>query len=117
MDSALKGRFSIQKAVKLISTNGAKRFGLYPHKGVIAVNADADLVIYDPNVTTTIHPDMLFSKAKACDKLYEGMTFQGRIRRTLVNGRTVFVEGQLVGERGWGKFVRPDASRIYDEVW
>jgi allantoinase len=117
MDSALKGRFSIQKAVKLISTNGAKRFGLYPHKGVIAVNADADLVIYDPNVTTTIHPDMLFSKAKACDKLYEDMTFQGRIRRTLVNGRTVFVEGQLVGERGWGKFVRPDASRIYDEVW
>ena len=55
---------------------------------------------------------MLFSKAKACDKLYEGMTFQGKVCRTIVNGQTVFVDGQMVGKRGGGKFVRPDASSV-----
>ena len=114
MDAALKGRLSIQKAVELISTNGAKRFGIYPQKGTIAVEADADLVIYDPHETTTIQQDMLFSKAKACDKLYEGMTFQGKVQRTIVNGQTVFVDGQVVGKRGGGKFVRPDASQVQE---
>ena len=107
MDAALKGRVTIEKAVELIATNGAKRFGLFPKKGAIMVGADADIVLYDMEQTTTIHPDMLFSKAKDCDKLYEGMTFQGKVMRTLVNGRTVFADGQIVGERGWGKFVRP----------
>lgn len=112
MDAALKGRLSVEKAVQLISTNGAKRFGVYPQKGVITVNADADLVIYDPHTTTTIHQDRLFSKAKACDRLYEGMTFQGRILRTLVNGRTVFKDGQITGEPGWGQFVRPVREKV-----
>jgi allantoinase len=111
MDAALQGRLPVEQAVKLISTNGAKRFGIYPQKGVIAVGSDADLVIYDPNDTTTISTDMLFSQARYSDKLYEGMTFQGKIRRTLVNGRTVYihdgVSGEVIGERGWGQFVRP----------
>jgi len=116
MDAALTGRLSIEKAVQLISTNGAKRFGIYPQKGVIADGADADLVIYDPQQTTTIAEDMLFSKARACDKLYAGMTYKGKVCRTIVNGRTVFVDGQVVGERGWGKFVRPDVSKVWDNL-
>ena len=112
MDAALTGRLSLEKAVRLISTNGAKRFGIYPHKGTIAVGADADIVLYDPQQTTTISPDMLFSQAKACDKLYEGRTFQGKVRRTIVGGKTVFVDGQVIGEPGWGKFVRPVAANV-----
>lgn len=110
MDAALKGKLTIEHAVSLISTNGAKRFGIYPRKGVIAAGADADIVIYDPRETTTISEDMLFSKARACDKLYEGMTFQGKVRRTIVGGRTVFEDGKIVGEAGWGKFVRPEVQ-------
>lgn len=113
MDAALKGRISLEKAVALISTNGAKRFGIYPQKGAIAVGADADLVLYDPNQTTTIQSDMLKSQARDCDKLYEGMMFQGKICRTLVNGKTVFKDGEITGEPGWGKFVRPNAANVY----
>jgi allantoinase len=107
VDRALRGDISLEKTVQLISTNGAKRFGIYPKKGAIAVGSDADIVIYDPDETTTISKDMLFSQARECDKLYEGMTFQGKIKETLVNGRTVFKDGEIVGETGWGKFVRP----------
>jgi dihydroorotase-like cyclic amidohydrolase len=112
MDAALTGKLDLLHAVQLISTNGAKRYGIYPQKGTLAVGADADIVLYDPTVTTTIHQDMLFSKAKACDKLHEGLTFQGRVRRTLVNGRTVFENGEIKGEPGWGKFVRPVAANV-----
>jgi allantoinase len=113
MNAALTGRMTVEKAVQLISTNGAKRFGLYPRKGVIAVGADADLVLYDPSLTTTIDPDRLFTKAKGCDKLYEGMSFQGAVMRTIVGGRTVFVDGQIVGQPGWGAFTRPDRTKIW----
>jgi allantoinase len=116
MDAALRGQISMEHAVRLISTNGAKRFGIYPRKGLIAVGADADLVVYDPRATTTIHPDMLFSQAKECDRLYAGKTFQGRVRRTLVSGRTVFLDGTITGQPGWGQFVRPDPDAVHLEL-
>lgn len=116
MDAALTGRLSVTKAMQLISTNGAKRFGIYPRKGVIAVGSDADVVLYDPTVTTTIDSEKLFSKAKGCDRLYHGKQFRGRVERTLVNGRSVFVNGEIVGQRGWGQFVRPDRAHIHAEV-
>ena len=116
MDAALSGRISVEHAVRLISTNGAKRFGIYPQKGVIAAGADADLVLYDPRLTTTIHPDILFSQARESDRLYAGMSFRGRIRRTIVNGRTVFQDGEITGEPGWGRFVRPDPARVHRQL-
>ena len=107
MHEALTGRISINKAVELAATNGAKRFGVYPERGHIAVGACADLVVYDPQAQTTISSDMLFSQARDCDKLYAGMTFQGKVERTIVNGVTVYVDGEVVGEKGGGQFVRP----------
>jgi allantoinase len=116
MDAALKGKMSVVKAAQLISTNGAKRFGIYPNKGVIAVNSDADITLYDPKPVTTIDRNRLFSKAALCDKLYDGMSFQGKVTRTIVGGKTVFINEddnpRVVGERGWGKFVRPDRARV-----
>ncbi len=112
MHQALNGRISINKAIELIATNGAKRFGVYPDRGHIAVAAAADLVIYDPQDKTTISRDMLFSKARDCDKLYDGMTFNGKVNRTIVNGKTVYQDGEIVGNKGDGHFVRPHPSRI-----
>jgi dihydroorotase-like cyclic amidohydrolase len=37
----------IHKVVELVSTNAARRFGIYPKKGAIQVGADADLVVLD----------------------------------------------------------------------
>lgn len=112
MHEALSGRISVKKAVDLVATNGAKRFGVYPERGHIGIGAAADLVIYDPHAETTISSDMLFSKARDCDKLYAGMTFKGAVKRSIVNGQTVFLDGEIVGEAGGGQFVRPDPARI-----
>ncbi len=112
MHEALSKRISVNKAIELVATNGAKRFGVYPERGVIAVGAAADLVIYDPEAETTIHRDMLFTQARDCDKLYDGMSFKGKVERTIVNGKTVFHDGDIVGAPGDGQFVRPDAARV-----
>lgn len=112
MHEALSGRISVKKAVDLVATNGAKRFGVYPERGHIGIGAAADLVIYDPHEETTISSDMLFSQARDCDKLYAGMTFKGAVKRSIVNGKTVFLDGEIVGAAGGGQFVRPDPARI-----
>ena len=116
MNEALTGRISINQAVDWICANGAKRFGIYPQRGRIGIHASADLVIFDPNDETTIHREMLFSHAKDCDKLYEGMTFKGKVNQTIVNGKTVFKDGQIIGRAGDGQFVRPNPAWVSQEL-
>ena len=48
------GRISINRFVELTSTSPAKIFGMFPKKGTIAPGSDADIVIFDPNKTTTL---------------------------------------------------------------
>ena len=45
-----------ERWVEIISTAPAKLFGMYPRKGAVAVGADADLVVYDPNGKRTRSP-------------------------------------------------------------
>jgi len=106
LNAVANGRLSIQQAVALMSTNGAKRFGLYPRKGVIAVGADADFAIVDLNSETVIRKEELYTQARLGDHLYDGMTFQGKIDRTILAGRTIF-DGKIVGQPGQGKFLTP----------
>ena len=47
------GHLSWNRMVELFATNPAKLFGMYPRKGMIAVGADADVVVLDPSATHT----------------------------------------------------------------
>ncbi len=47
-----KGKISLNKYVEVTSTNAAKIFGMFPKKGTIAVDADSDIVIFDPHKST-----------------------------------------------------------------
>lgn len=107
LDAVHKGRVTLEHAAALLSTNGAKRFGLYPRKGAILPGADADLAIVDLNAQTTIDRQRLFTEARACDRLYDGMTFQGRVTATLVGGKVVYRDGVITGAAGDGTFVSP----------
>lgn len=107
LDAAANGRVSLERAVELISTNGAKRFGIHPRKGAIEVGADADLVLVDLAAKTVVEREKEFSQSKNTDYFFHGRTFKGKVKRTFVNGKTVFMNGNVVGKAGDGRFVRP----------
>ncbi len=104
---------SRERWVEVVSTAPAKLFGMYPRKGVVAVGADADLVIYDPNRTRTIsatthHMDVDYS-------CYEGREVRGASQVVLSRGSVIVRDGEFTGRKGHGRFVKrgtADFARI-----
>jgi allantoinase len=99
-----KRGLSLPALARMLSYNPARLFGLYPQKGKIQPGADADLVVVDPAAEWTLTAEQLFYKNKF--SAYVGSTFKGRVERTLVRGQTVFQDGQIVAEPGYGKLLR-----------
>lgn len=71
--------------VRWMSTSPAAFAGL-PHKGLIAVGRDADLVVFAPDERFTVHARDLLHKNPV--SAYDGAELRGVIRRTLLRGAT-----------------------------
>jgi dihydropyrimidinase len=98
------GRISLKRMVEVLSTNAARLFGLYPRKGTIAPGSDADLVIFDPDLTRTIEASML--KSNADYSVYEGWQVTGWPVVTIRRGETVFENDEITGQPGTGLMPR-----------
>jgi dihydroorotase len=99
------GRLSLSDYVRLTSTKPAKAFGLYPAKGALLPGSDADITLVDLNRQDTIAAAQLQSRSKITP--FEGMKVTGVPMHTLVRGRFVMKDRQIVGEtKGWGRSVR-----------
>jgi dihydroorotase len=99
-----RGRISLERVVEVIATRPADVFGL-PTKGRIAVGADADLAIVDLDDEWEIHDEQVLSKCGWTP--YAGRRVRGRVTETIVRGRVVFENGNVVGKPGWGRQTRP----------
>lgn len=107
LSAANDGKISFNKVVELCSYNPAKIFGC-DAKGAIEVGKDADIVIYDPTKQFTITNDKMHSD---CDHtIWEGKELNGYPEATYSRGRLVYKDGEFLGERGWGKFIKRSAS-------
>jgi dihydropyrimidinase len=98
-----KGRISLNEFVALTATNQAKTYGLYPAKGTIAVGSDADIAIWDPNRKVIITQELLHHGSDYTP--YEGFEVTGWPISTMVRGRFVVRDGELVGKRGEGAYI------------
>ncbi|WP_454857930.1 dihydropyrimidinase [Rhizobium binxianense] len=100
-EGVVKGRIDLNRFVALTSTNHAKRYGLYPRKGTIAIGADADIVLWDAKREVTITHSLL---QDGCDYTpYEGMQITGWPIATLLRGKTMMRDGRLLGTLGYGE--------------
>jgi dihydropyrimidinase len=103
------GRITLSRFVEATSTNPAKLFGLYPRKGTIAVGSDADLVIFDPDLTRAVEGSML--KSNADYSVYEGWQVTGWPLLTLRRGEIVFRDDEVIGQPGSGTILPREATR------
>jgi len=109
------GRLTMNEFVRVTSTNAAQIFNIYPRKGAIAVGADADIVVWDPEATKTVSAKTHHQKIDY--NIFEGMTFKGCASHTLSRGKVVYRDGELDVERGAGRYVdRPPFAAYYDAL-
>ena len=107
LDQAHRGQCTLEQIAHWMSDAPARVWGLVG-KGRIEVGYDADLAIVDPHLARTITNESQFTKSRWSP--WAGQTLTGWPLRTIVGGRTVFKDGQLV-DGGRGTRVRCDHAR------
>jgi dihydropyrimidinase len=99
-----KGLIGLERAAEILSTNPAKLLGIYPKKGCIMPGSDADFVLVDLNLKRTVDAARLHS---ACNySPWDGWELTGWPVKTIVRGEIIMDEGQILGNKGFGKYVR-----------
>lgn len=98
-----KGRISLERFVRLTSYVPARVYGLYPRKGRIAVGADADIVLIDPERRVRLGKDVLHSRLDF--SIYEGIEVTGYPVLTISRGEVVAEDGEVTSRPGRGRYV------------
>jgi allantoinase len=105
LDEAFHRRgMSLDAFVRFSSTNAARIVGLYPRKGSLRPGSDADIVIFDLDSEWQVDAKtQQFSKNPWSP--FDGRKARGRVVRTLVRGETVYADGEIHVDAGFGRFL------------
>ena len=83
---AEEGVLTVEQVVSALTIQPARAFGLA--KGTLAVGADADVTIVDPEAQWVVDPGQFKSKGR--NTPFAGWKLKGRVVSTLVGGRVVY---------------------------
>ena len=97
-------KLPLSNIAKLCSTNAARIFGL-KDKGEIAIGKHADLCIVNLDEVWEYKGFKSFSKTKIDCGIYEGYKAKGRVYETIVRGKSVYKDGKILLQPGYGEFV------------
>lgn len=100
-ETVVKRGYTLNQFVDLVSTNAAKILGLYPRKGVIAVGADADIVILDRQALTVRNAELHETDYSP----WEGRQVEAWPVTTVLAGKVVVDKGQFFGTPADGRFI------------
>lgn len=90
-----EGRLDIHRLVQLTSINAHRLFGI-KNKGALEIGVDADFTVVDLKASWRIDKNWLKSKCKWSP--FDGQHIQGKPLMTIVRGRVVMRDGDILGE-------------------
>lgn len=105
LDAVNAGKLSLERLVEVTSVNGARAFG-WKDKGTNAVGTDADFTICDLEREWTVDDRFPIYSKPGLDPLF-GQKLKGKVTHTVVRGRPVMAEDEILVKPGYGRYVRP----------
>jgi len=102
LDKVNRNECTLNEVVSWMSESPAKIYRIY-EKGSIEVGKDADMVLVDMDLKKTVRNGELHTKVNWSP--YNGIELQGWPVRTIVNGQTVYLNGE-VNKNVRGKEIR-----------
>ncbi|MCH9029085.1 MAG: amidohydrolase family protein, partial [Bacteroidetes bacterium] len=103
-DGVNQNRITLEQFVKLTSKNAAQIFGMYPQKGTLEKNSDADITMIDLKKEKKVTSDLFGGFSDYI--VYEGRNLKGWPVKTIVRGETVVDDFEVIGKLGHGKLVK-----------
>jgi dihydropyrimidinase len=105
-EGVVAGKISLNRFVEITSTAPAKIFGMYGKKGAIAVGADADIVVWDPQREKLLGKDTLHMRVDYSP--FEGRKVPASPSHVLSRGELIVQDDRWVGKQkqGRGQFLR-----------
>ena len=112
LNGALNGKVEIATAIKSITENPSRIFGMYPEKGSLIPGTDADIMIFDQKAEQVITQKNLHMNNDY--SVYEGLKIRGKNSITILRGKVIYDEYKgWLGEKGQGRFIKrtaPDSA-------
>ena len=98
-----KNRINLEKLVQITSTNAAKIFGMYPKKGTLELGSDADITMINLKKEKKVTTELFGGFSDYI--VYDGWKLKGWPVKTIVRGKIIADDFEVIGKRGYGKMV------------
>ncbi len=109
-EGVVSGRITPNQFVAMHCTNPARIFGLYPQKGALIPDADADIAVWDPE--KEVHYGVGVAQHRTDYNLYEGWHLKGFPVMVFLRGQKIVDGENWLGKPGMGHYLHRHEGEI-----
>ena len=102
-DGVNQNKITLEQFVRFTSQNAAQIFGMYPQKGTLEKNSDADVTMIDLKKEKKVTSELFGGFSDYI--VYEGRNLKGWPVKTIVRGELIAEDFEVIGKLGHGKLV------------